>query len=452
MNRPSRRSFLLSAGGLVLSRPAHTSERPNIVLFLADDLGAADVGCYGARDIRTPQIDSLARHGVRFTQCYSNGPVCTPTRAALLTGRYQQRFGLEWALTLQDRGYGLSPEHPTLARRLKDAGYRTALFGKWHLGREPEYRPNRHGFDESFGILGGNADMYSHRNMNGEPDLYENGEPVEKDGYLTDLIADRSVDFVRRKAPDPFFLYVAFNAVHWPFQPPGRPKDVRTRATWFDGSRADYARMTESMDQAIGRVLAELDRQGLKDNTLVIFTNDNGGERLSSNAPFFHHKGTLWEGGIRVPALVRWPARIRGGKTTDQPAMSMDLGATILSAAGVEPGGAAPDGMDLLPVLTGSSKPVDRNLFWRIDRTDRKQKAVRSGNWKYVRDGDIELLFDLSRDPAERNDLGYRHPETVAHLRGALADWERDLARNHPPRTADSRRMLDNASKGSARP
>lgn len=434
MNRPSRRTFLLSAGGLVLSGTARAVERPNIVLFLADDLGGADVGCYGARDIRTPRIDSLARDGVRFTQCYSNGPVCTPTRAALLSGRYQQRFGLEWALTLQDRGYGLSPEHPTLARRLKEAGYRTALFGKWHLGREPEYRPNRHGFDESFGILGGNADMYSHRNMNGEPDLYENGEPVEKEGYLTDLIADRSVDFVRRNARDRFFLYVAFNAVHWPFQAPNLAKDVRTRATWFDGSRADYARMTESMDQAVGRVLAELDRHGLRDNTLVIFTNDNGGERLSNNAPFFHRKGSLWEGGIRVPGLVRWPTRVPGGKTSDQPTMSMDFAATVLSAAGVQPRAPLLDGVDLLPVLTGSKPPVERSFFWRIERNDRKQKAARMGNWKYVRDGDIELLFDVARDPGERTDMGYREPETLARLRGALADWEKDLAQDPPPR------------------
>jgi arylsulfatase A len=434
MNTPSRRAFLLSAGGLALSGTARSAERPNIVLFLADDFGAADLGCYGARDIRTPQIDSLAREGVRFTQCYSNGPVCTPTRAALLTGRYQQRFGLEWALTLQDRGYGLSPEHPTIARRLKEAGYHTALFGKWHLGREPEYRPNRHGFDESFGILGGNADMYSHRNMNGEPDLYENGEAVEQQGYLTEMIAERSVDFVRRNARGPFFLYVAFNAVHWPFQAPHRPQDVRTRPTWFDGSRADYARMTESMDQAVGRVLAELDRHGLRDNTLVIFTNDNGGERLSNNTPFFHHKGSLWEGGIRVPGLVRWPTRVRGGKTSDRPTMSMDFAATVLSAAGVQPRAPLLDGMDLLPVLTGSKPPVERSFFWRIERNDRKQKAARVGSWKYVRDGDIELLFDVVRDPGERTDMGYREPETLARLRGALADWEKDLAQSPPPR------------------
>lgn len=429
-----RRDFLKIAGGAAgMACPARAAQPPNVVVFLSDDLGFADLGCYGVRDIRTPHIDSLAREGVRFTQCYSNGPVCTPTRAALMTGRYQQRFGLEWALGPGQKGYGLEPHNPTIARRLKEAGYRTALFGKWHLGYEPEYGPNRHGFDEFFGLLSGNIDFYSHREINGEPDLYENTTPVERPGYMTELIAGRAEQFVDRNARGPFFLYVAFNAVHWPFQAPGRPGDARSRATWFQGSRADYARMVESMDAGVGRVLGALDRRGLKRNTLVIFTNDNGGERLSSNLPHFHHKATLWEGGIRVPALARWPGRLPAGQTTPQCAISMDFSASILSAAGV-PRPPELDGMDLLPVLEGKQPATDRTFFWRIQRADRRQKAVRQGNWKYVRDGSIDLLFDLARDPAERSTLAYRQPEVLARLRSALEEWEKELARNPPPR------------------
>lgn len=430
-----RRKFLLStaAAAAAPSRGIAAGERPNIVLFLTDDMGYADVGCFGAKDIRTPNIDRLAHDGVRFTNAYANGPVCTPTRAGLMTGRYQQRFGLEWALLPTQRGYGLLPDHLTIARRLKDAGYGTAMYGKWHLGREPEFGPNRHGFDEFFGILGGNADQYSHKNINGDPDLYENEKPVEKKGYLTELLADRARKYIERTEAKPFFLYVPFNAVHWPFQPPGNSQDVRSRSTWFDGTRASYARMMEGVDTAIGQVLGALDRKGVTKNTLVLFTNDNGGERLSDNHPFFHHKGTLWEGGIRVPAIARWPDRLPAGKTTAQPAMSMDLAATVLSAAGLK----RPDnldGIDLLPILEGKQRLMDRSFFWRIDRDDRKQKAVRSGSWKYVRDGSIEQLFDLSADPAERKDLAFRHPDVVVKLRQALEGWEADLARNPPPR------------------
>ena len=432
-----RRQFLsAAAGGLAsLAHVAGASERPNIILFLTDDLGYGDLGCYGVRDIHTPNIDRLAKEGVRFTQCYSNGPVCTPTRAGLMTGRYQQRAGLEWALGPGQKGRGLTSEHVTVATRLKDAGYRTALCGKWHLGYEPENGPNRHGFEEFYGILSGNVDHYSHREINGEPDLYENLRPVEEAGYLTELIAARAEKYVDRNAASPFFLYVAFNAVHWPFQAPGRPNDIRTRATWFDGTRADYVQMVESVDQAVGKVLAAVDRQNQKRNTLVIFTNDNGGERLSSNIPWFHHKATLWEGGIRVPAVVRWPARLSAGRDTQQVAISMDFAATILSAAGISPPvSPALDGIDLLPILENRRPEVERELFWRIDRIDRKQKAVRRGDWKYIRDGaGIEMLFNLAGDPAEKLDLAYQHPKRRDELRKAVADWEAELAKNPPP-------------------
>lgn len=414
------------------TQPSAAARRPNVVLILSDDMGYADIGSYGARDIRTPHLDRLAREGVRMTDFYSNGPVCTPTRAALMTGRYQQRVGLEWAtVPTLNPDAGLPASEPTVARTLKRDGYATAIFGKWHLGYKPEFNPVRHGFDEFFGILGGNVDMNSHKNRFGTLDCYEGVKEVSKTGYLTDLITDRAVDFIGRNADKPFFLYVPYNAVHWPFQPPGNPSDVRDEKTWFDGARADYARMLEAMDAGVGRILQSLDKNGLARDTLVIFTNDNGGERLSDNSPLFHHKATLWEGGIRVPCLLRWPARLPAGRVSKQAAISMDLTATVLAAAGVKPEREL-EGINLLPILRGEQPAVERTLFWRIDRADRKQKAVRHGNWKYVLDGAIDTLFDLARDPGERRDLGHRQRQLVNELRRKIAEWEQDVDEDAP--------------------
>lgn len=416
---------------LALLAPAAAAEpgrRPNVVFILVDDLGYGDLGAYGARDIRTPHLDRLARQGVRLTDGYSNGPVCTPTRAALVTGRYQQRVGLEWAIGPGQSEPGLPATEASLARRLKGAGYVTGLVGKWHLGYKPEFGPNAHGFDEFFGLLSGNVDFYSHREIDDQPDLHEDGKPVVATGYLTELLTERAVRFIDRHAGRPFFLYLAYNAPHWPFQPPGRPDDVRTRATWFDGNRADYARMVESIDAGVGQVLRALDRHGLARDTLVVFTSDNGGERHSRNAPFFHHKGTLWEGGIRVPVLVRWPAALPAGKVSRVPVVTMDFTATILAAAGVGPRADQPlDGVDLRPVLAGRAPAPDRALVWRVDRPDRRQRAVRRGRWKYVRDGSIELLFDLEADPGERSTVASRHPDVLAALRAAYETWQKDV-------------------------
>ena len=439
-SRIERRRFLQTAAGCgaVPWLAAQNRKPPNLVFLLSDDLGYADLGCYGARDLRTPNLDRLARDGARFTSCYANAPVCTPTRAGFLTGRYQQRFGrdLEWAFgPANNKTAGLRPSDSVLPRALKSAGYRTGIFGKWHLGWSPEFRPLRHGFDEFFGILLGNADMYSHKYHDGSDDLWEGGRPVQRTGYLTDLLAERAVDFVNRNAKDPFFLYLPFNAVHWPFQPPGRPDDVRTAANWKDGTRPDYARMVESMDSATGAVLDALRRRGLEDNTLVIFSNDNGGERLSDNSPYFHVKGTLFEGGIRVPAIARWPGVIRPGRTTRQTAMTMDFTATLLQAAGVQPpDGIRLDGVDLLPVLSGRRSEFDRTLFWRIDQAGRRQIAARQGRWKYIDDNTMnrnfpELLFDLEADPAERRNLFAANQERAAAMRQAALAWEAEVAK-----------------------
>jgi len=401
---------------------------------MTDDMGAGDLGCYGVPDIKTPNIDKIARQGVRFTESYSNGPVCTPTRCGLMTGRYQQRYGLEWAFNASQRKHpGLSPSVPTLPRLFKTAGYRTAMFGKWHLGGTPQDMPLAHGFDEFFGITGGNTDLYTGKDVNGTPDLFEGDENVSSTGYLTELFSRRAAKFVESQtAAAPFFLYVPYNSVHWPFQAPGRPNDIRTRATWFDGTRRDYAEMLQSIDEGVGSILDTVDRKGFARNTLVMFTNDNGGERLSRNWPFSSHKGTLWEGGIRVPTLAKLPGRIPAGKDCAQPMMSMDLAVTALKAAGVAPPDNV-DGIDLMPMMRGGA-PVERAQFWRINRADRKQRAARVGNWKWLDDGPpFAALFNVKDDPGERSSKFYEYPEKVADLKARFEAWEADLAKNPPP-------------------
>lgn len=407
--------------------------RPDVVLIVLDDLGYGDLGCFGCDDIRTPHIDRLARQGVRLTDFYANGPVCTPTRAALMTGRYPQRVGLEWAIAPGQKEPGLPAEETSLARMLKREGYDTALFGKWHLGYRREFGPLAHGFDEFFGLLSADIDHYSHLEITGEPDLYEGDRPVQRKGYMTDLITRRAVDFVETHASKPFFLEVAYSAVHWPFQPPDRPDDVRDMRTWYEGTRRDYAKMLERVDDGVGAILEALGRKGLADRTLVIVTNDNGGERLSRGGPLSGYKGILLEGGIRVPCVARWPGRIPAGKVSAVPAMTLDLTATILAAARAKPPeGRTLDGIDLAPILDGSKPAPDRTLFWRIDRGQFGQWAARKGTWKYIRYSRGELLFNLDTDIAERRNLSEHHPEIVDQLRKEVARWEADIARSRP--------------------
>ena len=424
-------------------RPAANPQMPNVVLIITDDVGYGDFGSYGAPDIKTPNIDRLAREGVRFTDFYANGDVCTPTRTGLITGRYQQRVKLERALGARDREAVLPLTGRSLPQLLKNNGYATALIGKWHLGWKPEFGPNAHGFDYFFGFLSGSTDYYMHVGADGSPDLYENGRPVEEPGYMTDLITARSVRFVEQNATRPFFLEVAYNAAHWPFQRPDH-QSVAPRSEFSQGpnaffqgpddnppaTRADYAAMLERADQGVGQILKALEDRGLTRNTLVIFTNDNGGEWLSRNAPLFHRKGTLWEGGIRVPAILRWPGRLPAGRTTAQVGITMDLTASILAATNTPvPTDARPEGVNLLPILRGESPLRERTLFWRIRIPARQQLAVRSGQWKLLVDGGQLLLFDLQRDIGEKNDLALRRPNLVARLRGQISEWEKDVDR-----------------------
>jgi arylsulfatase A-like enzyme len=412
------------------------ANRPNVVLVITDDVGYGDIGSYGARDVKTPHIDRLAKEGVRLTDFYA-APQCTPTRAALMTGRYQQRVQLERALPTvgPPAETGLRSTGRSLPQLLKNQGYATALIGKWHLGFKPEFGPNAHGFDYFFGFLSGYIDFYMHtRGGDGNHDLFENTAPIREDGYMTDLITTRALRFIEQRAGQPFFLEVAYNAAHWPFQPPDHPSKAidngrfQSPADRPPATRKDYIAMLERADRGVGEILKALDDRRLADNTLVIFTNDNGGEWLSNNAPLFHRKDTLWEGGIRVPTIFRWPVRLPAGKSNGQVGITMDLTATILAAAGV---GADPkaalEGINLLPLLDGKTPAIERTLFWRINVPTRQQRAVRRGDWKLLIDGDDLLLFNLRSDIGERNDLASARPDIVAALRPLIAEWEKDV-------------------------
>ena len=419
------------------SLPAQTnSQKPNVVLIITDDVGYGDFGSYGAPDVKTPNIDRLARQGVRLTNFYANATLCTPTRAGLITGRYQQRAALEQALggaSTPSFELGLRATGRSLPRLLKNNGYATALIGKWHLGYKPEFSPLAHGFDYYWGFKSGYVDYYTHTDGAGRPDLFEGDSAVTATGYMTDLITERSLTFLRN-VRQPFFLEVAYSAAHWPYQPPDRPSKARNNAAHLlphdsaTSTRADYIAMLERADQGVGRILEQLEQLRLTQNTIVIFTNDNGGEWLSRNTPLFHRKWTLWEGGIRVPAIVRWPGHIPAGRVSHQVGITMDLTASILAATNsTVPTDARLEGMNIFPILEGRAAQAERTLFWRTAVGGFQQRAVRSGNWKLLVDGNAVLLFDLQNDIGERNDLAARRPDIAQRLRRLLADWERDV-------------------------
>jgi arylsulfatase A-like enzyme len=406
-------------------------KRPNIVLILVDDLGYGDLGCYGSKDIKTPHVDELAKQGVRLTDAYANAPVCSPSRAALITGHYPQRAGIEWIINYGDKKHGLPANKNSLPNLLKGVGYKTALFGKWHLGYKDEFGPNAHGFDTFFGFLAADLDYYSHKEATGEPGLYENTHFVEEKGYLTDLITQRSVNFIQQHAGDePFFLEIAYNAPHWPFQRPNRPDDVRNKTNYSPdhGTRADYIEMVEHLDRGIGEVLQTLESTGLDKNTLVIFYSDNGGGTLSNNGPLAQGKYSLTEGGIRVPCIMRWPNVLPAEKVSAQPIITMDLTASIVSAAKSAAPDFFADGENVLPYLAGTKPQKERTFFWRIPTG---QKAVRQGKWKYLQTRDRVALFDLEKDPGEQTNVAFQNSTVCKEFRVSLAAWEKQVS---PPR------------------
>jgi arylsulfatase A-like enzyme len=419
---------------LAVPRAVRAQDRPNVLFILADDLGYGDLSCYGRPDYDTPVLDRLATQGMKFMSAYAAAPVCTPTRCAFITGRYPQRFevGLQEPLTASSPPVGIPAGQPTVASRMRAAGYETALIGKWHLGWRPEYQPNRYGFDEFYGSLSGALDYFTYvapdANIGNEPDLWENDRRTKADGYLTDLFTDRAVDFVTRRRTQPFYLSLHYTAPHSPWEGP----DDRAAADHADhgagpmtngGSLEAYAQMMRSMDAGIGRVLAALRRARLERNTLVIFTSDNGGERYSFHWPFSFQKLFLYEGGIRVPAIVRWPGVVRAGAVSEQMAITMDWTATILAAGGA-PADAGPlDGESLLPVLSGERAVYDRALYWRT----RTRAAARIGRWKYVQEGADDHLYDLGVDLGEKTDLKAREAGVFEDVRNRYAAWAAEM-------------------------
>jgi arylsulfatase A-like enzyme len=414
------------------------AQRPNIIYIMTDDMGYGDLSCYGNNKFITPNLDKLASQGVKFLNAYAAAPVCTPTRAALMTGRYPARVPVGLLEPLRspklDSAYGLTRDIPSLGSLMKASGYETVLIGKWHLGFMPQHSPTKNGFDYFFGIHSGGADYISHKGENGSRayDLYEDDSLVYTEGYLTDLFSQKSASFISQQHNKPFFLMVMFNAPHWPWQ--GRRDTAYSDTTGYTagGSASVYASMMKSLDDGVGKIMQALNESQLNNNTLVIFTNDNGGERYSDNGGLSKSKMSLWEGGIRVPAFVKWPGKIEAGITTQQIATTMDWTATILNAAGAEPNKDFQlDGIDLMPVLTGKSNPINRTLYWRTFQRS-KQKAVRDGKWKYLKDEKGEYLFDLSVDEQEKNDLKTKEKNKFENMKVKLAEWEKSLLQPIP--------------------
>ena len=427
------------------------AQRPNLIYIVCDDLGYADLGCYGGREADfgavSPNIDRLAAGGVKFTQGYSNSPVCSPTRFALITMRYQYRLrgAMEEPINSRSKGsttLGLPPEVPTLPSLLKKAGYHTALIGKWHLGYPPTFGPRRSGYDEFFGIMAGGVDYFTHCSSSGEHDLYIDEQEHHEVGYLTDVLSQRAVDHVHQRAADakagqPFMLSLHYTAPHWPWETRDDAhvaSDVAKNLFHLHGGDVQtYRRMIHHMDEGIGKLMAALHEHGLEENTLVVFTSDNGGERFSDNWPLVGGKMDLTEGGIRVPWIAHWPAAIPAGSVSTQHCMSMDWSATMLEAGGGEADPAWPlDGVSLLPVLHDPAQRFARPLYWRMNH--RSQRALRDGDWKYLQVDGNEYLFNIARDERERANLAGREPERLARMREQWLAWDASV----PPIPVDA--------------
>ena len=410
--------------------------RPNILFIMADDLGYADLSCYGREEYETPVLDSLAQQGMKFTHGYANSAVCSATRVGLITGRYQYRIRAGLDEPLGSPGIGLPPEHPTLPSLLRAQGYHTGLVGKWHLGMLPDFGPLKSGYDEFWGNRGGGVDYFTHK-VAGNPDLWDGEVKVDEHGYYTDLLADRSIKFLedRAKEDKPFLLSLHFTAAHWPWEAndaEGRSESARLDskpangdlniAHYDGGDMKTYAGMVTSLDKNVGRVLTRLAELGLAEDTVVVFTSDNGGERFSNRWPFTGMKTELLEGGLRVPLIVKWPGLTAPGSGNVSPVLSMDFLPTFVAAAGGAPDPAFPsDGVDIRPALAGNVLP-ERSLFWRFKNKD--QKAARRGAYKYLSINGNEYLFNVVEDPLERGNLKERMPEKFAELKAAFNDWD----------------------------
>ena len=450
MKRPLQ-AALAAALALVFApdpSPAAESRKPNVIVIIGDDMGYADIGVHGCKDIPTPNIDSLAKNGVRCSNGYVSHPYCTPTRAGLMTGRYQQRFGHEFnpgPPTDRTPGVGLPLTERTMADRLKAAGYKTGIVGKWHLGHtEDKFHPLERGFDEFFGFLGGSHSYL--RSGTGPTAIYRGREEVQEKEYLTDAFAREGVAFIEKHKSEPFFLYWAFNAVHGPME--AAQKYLERFPDIKDPKRRTYAAMQAALDDGIGRGLAALREAGIEDDTLIFFVSDNGGPEsvnASDNGPFHGVKGTTYEGGVHVPFLVQWKGHLPAGKVYDRPVIQLDFLPTALAATGVSPDSDAKlDGVNLLPYLRGETADAPHDaLYWRFGG----QMAIRMGDWKLVKasagrgraggggaasrrdKATVEgaTLFNLKDDVGEQADVADKNPEKVKELAAAWTAWNAQL-------------------------
>ena len=406
------------------------ARKPNIILILADDMGYGDAGCYGSKHLQTPAIDTLADRGLRFTDFHSNAPVCSPTRAALLTGCYQQRCGIEGVISAKNhREKGLSLENVTFADLLKTAGYRTAVFGKWHLGYEPRFNPRYQGFDEFVGFVSGNIDYHSHIDQAGVEDWWQDVELIPEEGYSTDLVTSHGLSFIQRHKDKPFCLYLAHECPHYPYQGPNDPADRTVgKPEPILGRRKDrtaaYKEMMESMDTSIDRIVRKINSLDLEKETFIFFCSDNGPTGPGSNGPLKGKKGSLWEGGHRVPGIAYWPSKIRPGTVTNETALTMDLLPTLASLAGLSPPTTLKlDGVDLLPLMVGEKPLSERSLFWRF----KNDCAIRKGPWKLI-NGESQSLFHLDDDISETTNIIRKEQERGKSLEQELMNWSRKIS------------------------
>jgi arylsulfatase A len=456
-----RKEFIwnLLVAAFVLTSSVRAEERPNFIVIMADDLGYGDLGCYGGKLWPTPNIDRLAREGIRFTDFHSSGPVCSPTRAGLLTGRYQQRAGVAgviYAAFDKNRHHGLQLEETTFAEVLKGAGYATGIFGKWHLGYEEQFNPVHQGFDRYVGYVSGNVDFHSHIDGAGVFDWWHQNRPDREAGYTTHLITKHAVKFVRDNKDKPFCLYVPHEAPHDPYQGPDDPpvrKEGESKLI-YDHRKPDHAArayrdMMIELDKSVGEILTAVESAGIEKRTLILFFSDNGATGPGSCGGLYGMKGTLWEGGHRVPCIARWPGKIAAGSVSHQLATTIDVMPTLLQAAGAHAAMHRPmDGESLLPVMTAAEESRARTVFWQYGDSS----VMRDGDWKLILHGDKPkgrnanlpnidwnrpddgrdevALFDLRQDVREFRNLAGAHPERVASMRSAIRNWEADVMTN----------------------
>ena len=428
------------------AKPREPTVRPNIVLIVADDLGYGDVGCYGNKTIQTPRIDALSTSGIRFVDFHSAGPMCSPTRAAMLTGQYQQRFGpiFDAALSSEShRDTGLPLQAVTIAEVLKRQGYATACFGKWHLGYRPPWLPTNQGFDVFRGLASGDGDFHTHIDRSGKQDWWHNDQVKMEQGYTTELLTKYSVNFIHSHRAKPFFLYLPHLAIHFPWQGPQDPPHRQEGQSYHDDkwgvvpkpdNVAPHVKaMTESLDKSVGAIVDSLKKWNLSDNTLVIFTSDNGGyltygsvfKNISSNGQLRGQKTQLYEGGHRVPTIISWPGVIAPFVSTCT-AHSVDLLPTISALAGLSQNDIQTDGVDLGRHLTQAASLPERTLYWRADT----ESAVRRGPWKLYRNEDRTELYNLDADLSERHDLAKDNPDLVSQLTASWKEWQSNVNRS----------------------